>query len=300
MMRRAIKAINIVLGILIVGSLALIAREAALLKMRPADKARAEGLEGALTPASLASIPDFESIAGSGAFGGGSFLLIERAGGTSAGTGLAPSDITLVGTVSGPSGGSYAVLQRKDAKKQELFAKGEKAFDLGVITAIEEDRIVVNAGGRSVTLLMPHEIRREAPLSGPYAPSNNAQKAASQPPAFPVRNAVTQKSGSEWVIDQRALQSVLGNMGKVLTDARLLPYSDNGKVAGFRLSEVKPAGVFGVMGLKNGDILLKVNDFNIDSPEKGVQLLNGLRGETSVSLDIIRGGAPQKLNYQIR
>lgn len=297
MMKRAIKAINIVLGVLIAGSLALIAREALLLKMRPPEKARAQTLETA-PAAALASIPDFESIARSGAFGSGSFLLIERAGGTSAGAGQAPSDIILVGTVSGPSGGSYAVLQRKDAKKQELFAKGEKAFDLGVITAVEEDRVVVNANGRSVTLLMPHEIRREA--AGPYAHSNNAQKAASQPPSFPVRNAVTQKSGGEWVIDQRALQSVLGNMGKVLTDARLLPYSDNGKVAGFRLSEVKPAGVFGVIGLKNGDILLKVNDFNIDSPEKGVQLLNGLRGETSVSLDIIRSGAPQKLNYQIR
>lgn len=299
MMKRAIKAINIVLGVLIAGSLALIAREALLLKMKPPEKARAQILEAAPPQASLASIPDFEAISRSGAFGSGSFLLIER-GGKGAGTGQAPSDIILVGTVSGPDGGSYAVLQRKDAKKQELFAKGEKAFDLGVITAVEEDRVVVNANGKSVTLLMPHEIRREVPAAGPYAPSNNAQKAASQPPSFPVRNAVTQKPGGEWVIDQRALQSVLGNMGKVLTDARLLPYSDNGKVAGFRLSEVKPAGVFGVIGLKNGDILLKVNDFNIDSPEKGVQLLNGLRGETSVSLDIIRSGAPQKLNYQIR
>lgn len=299
MMMRAIKAVNIVLGMLIVGSLALMAREALLLKMKPPDKARAQ-MAGA-PAASLASVPDFESIAGSGAFGSGSFLLIERAGGASADSGTTPSDITLVGTVSGPDGVSFAVFQRRGAKKQELFAKGEKAFELGVITAIEEDRVVVNAGGRSVTLLMPHEIRRDAPATGPYSPSSpGAQKAASQPPSFPVQNAVTQKSGSEWVIDQRALQSVLGNMGKVLTDARLLPYSDNGKVAGFRLSEVKPAGVFGVMGLKNGDILLKVNDFNIDSPEKGVQLLNGLRGETSVSLDIIRGGTPQKLNYQIR
>jgi len=297
MIRRAIKAVNIILGLSVIVCLALIARESAVLKMKPAGKGRAKAVETQPSPAPSVSVPDLEMIAGSGAFGASPFLLIEtagRPGGDAAA--FAPSDVVLAGTVSGPFGGSFAVLQKKGAKRQELFAKGEKAFDLGVITAIEEDRVLVNAGGRTLTLLMPHEIRREAPPSGPGASAQEAQNGQS----LPVQNAVTQRSGNEWVIDQRALQGVLGNMGKVLTDARLLPYSDNGKVAGFKLSEVKPAGVFGVMGLKNGDILLKVNDFNIDSPEKGVQLLNGLRGETSVSLDIIRGGAPQKLNYQIR
>lgn len=298
MIRRAIKAVNIILALAVIVCLALIARESAVLKMKPAGKGRAKAVKTAPSPAPSVSVSGLEMIAGSGAFGAGPFLLIEAAGrpGKDA-TAFAPSDVVLTGTVSGPFGGSFAVLQKKGAKRQELFAKGEKAFDLGVITAIEEDRVLVDAGGRTLTLLMPHEIRREAPPSGSGASASpEAQKGLS----LPVQNAVTQRSGNEWVIDQRALQGVLGNMGKVLTDARLLPYSDNGKVAGFKLSEVKPAGVFGVMGLKNGDILLKVNDFNIDSPEKGVQLLNGLRGETSVSLDIIRGGAPQKLNYQIR
>jgi len=89
-------------------------------------------------------------------------------------------------------------------------------------------------------------------------------------------------------------------MDKVLTDARLLPYSDGGKIIGFRISEIKPGGVFSLIGIQNGDVLLRVNDYEINSPEKGVQLLNGLKGESRLSLDLIRNSQPLKLQYQIR
>ena len=52
--------------------------------------------------------------------------------------------------------------------------------------------------------------------------------------------------------------------------------------------------------VKQGDVLLRVNDYEINSPEKGVQLLNGLKGESRLSLDLIRNSQPLKLQYQIR
>ena len=101
-------------------------------------------------------------------------------------------------------------------------------------------------------------------------------------------------------MDRRALDEALSDMGKLLTQARILPYRVNGATKGFRLSSVHRSGVFALIGLRSGDILLKVNDYPIDSPEKGIQLLSGLKGESSIELDILRGGKPTKLNYEIR
>ncbi|MEK6532240.1 MAG: PDZ domain-containing protein, partial [Deltaproteobacteria bacterium] len=95
-------------------------------------------------------------------------------------------------------------------------------------------------------------------------------------------------------------ETVRGNMGKVVTDARLMPYSEEGKISGFKISEIKQGGVFSLIGLREGDVLVKVNDYAIDSPEKGVQLLTGLKGETSLTLDIIRNNKAKQLHYQIQ
>ena len=102
------------------------------------------------------------------------------------------------------------------------------------------------------------------------------------------------------MIDQRALNASLDNVGQAMTDARLLPSMKEGKVEGFRVSEVKPAGIFGMVGIKNNDVLLHINDFPIDSPDKAIQSFVSLKGQSRIKLDLIRDGQPVTLNYDIR
>jgi general secretion pathway protein C len=103
-----------------------------------------------------------------------------------------------------------------------------------------------------------------------------------------------------YVIDQRALTAALDNIGQAMTDARLLPNAKDGKVEGFNLSEVKPAGIFGMVGLKDGDTLMKINNVVFDSPDKAMQAFASLKGQNRVKLDLMRDGRPLTLNYDIR
>jgi len=281
---------NVILGVCIFAVCALLAREYIVWKYRPLAGDGMSVAGQAVKAQSSAGLARYRSIGG-GLFGKADINLISVA--ESSGE-AAPSvgDISLLGTVVGRSGMSYAVFQATQTKKQEVSRVGDKVFDLGVLRSIETDRATVDSNGRMLTFYLPQE---KPPGAG--SPEIRPSTPVSPSGRF---SGVSRKSGSEWVIDQRALNNVLNDMGKVLTDARLLPYIDNGKVTGFRVSEIKPEGVFNLIGLKNGDILVKVNDYNIDSPEKGVQLLTGLRGESRISLDVIRNGQPTKLNYQIR
>ena len=186
----------------------------------------------------------------------------------------------------GELAGQYGIMSIPALK---VFKNGEEVFNRGILTNIEYHRAVVRSNSRTFTYSMPFEEVGETP-------SERQQEAVANQPLSLVQKV----REYEWAIDRRALNNMLNDMDKVLTDARLLPYSDSGKVIGFRIGEVKPNGVFRLIGLQNGDILLKVNDYEINSPERGLQLLNGLRGETKVSLDIIRNGKPARLQYQIR
>ena len=216
--------------------------------------------------------------------------LIERTpAGSGDGASAPPADVTLVGTVAGPSGTSYAIFFDKQSNKQKVLRIGEDVFNIGILKAVSPISVDIDAQGRILTFYLPFN---KPPVGA------GVQTQAPQPSGG---KGISRSGGdNSWVIDQRALNAVLNDMEKVLTDARLLPYMEGGKIVGFRMSEVKPNGIFGMIGLKNGDVLLKVNDFPIDSPEKGVQLLNGLRGESQITLDIIRGNRPQRLSYQIR
>jgi general secretion pathway protein C len=241
----------------------------------------------------------FKRIASSGVFGKGDFSFIEPDKKAEAGVFLdLEAEITLVGTVVGPSNASFAIFEDNKTRKQEVIAKGDKVFDIGVLSGIEKDKAVVDVNGRPSVIYMPEDRppkKTEKEVRADIGPSGASEGLAG------IAKGITQRPGEGgFTIDSRALDTVLANMGKVLTDARLMPYSEDGKIAGFRVSEIKPGGVFSLIGLREGDVLVKVNDYAIDSPEKGVQLISGLKGETRLTLDIIRNNRPKQLNYQIR
>ena len=106
----------------------------------------------------------------------------------------------------------------------------------------------------------------------------------------------SKKTGdNRWVISQKAVLNALDDMGSVLTSARLTPRVKNGVVEGFLVTEIKPRGIMDAVGLKNGDILKRVNGYEMTSPERAIQVLTALKGETSFDLDIVRNGRPREL-----
>ncbi|MCK5235738.1 MAG: hypothetical protein KAR06_02040 [Deltaproteobacteria bacterium] len=213
------------------------------------------------------------------------------------------TSITLVGIVFGSERNSYAIFEDKKRRKQDLFKKGAEVFNVGVVDEINKDSVVVLSNGTPYTYVLPSKnsasptpvvssVTRRMKRS-PIA--SNSQKGSALDPTFSKRISET-----DWVIDQRSLDKALADMGTILTDARLLPYSEDGVIKGFTVSEVKPLGLFGLIGLKNGDILLRINNYPVDSMEKGMQLFNGLKGENNIAVDLLRRNKNVTLNYEIR
>ncbi|HWI41931.1 MAG TPA: type II secretion system protein N, partial [Verrucomicrobiae bacterium] len=198
----------------------------------------------------------------------------------------APADLVLLGTAVGSFRETFALVRKGGSGEERVFRLGDSVFDAGRLVSVAKESITLSAGGTKRVINTP-----AAPSAGP-----------SPPPAAPsATNALATSTGSgSYVIDQRALNAALDNIGQAMTDARLMPYMKDGKVEGFRASEVKPQGIFGMVGLKNGDILLRLNDFPIDSPERAIQSLASLKGQSRLKLDMIRDGQPVSFTYDIR
>ncbi|HEX9023619.1 MAG TPA: type II secretion system protein GspC [Geobacteraceae bacterium] len=196
-------------------------------------------------------------------------------------------DLVLLGTAIGSFRETFALIQKTSSKEERVFRLGDRVFDLGSLVAVKKEEAEIQAGPQRIKLLTP--------MAAAAAGEKPAEAAGAAPGALAISSG-----GGNYVVDQRALNAALDNIGQAMTDARLLPSMKDGKVEGFRVSEVKPSGVFGMVGIKNGDVLLRINDFAIDSPDKAMQSFVSLKGQNRIKLDLIRDGQPTTLNYDIR
>jgi general secretion pathway protein C len=198
-------------------------------------------------------------------------------------TGLAVQSLLyrLIGTVEGTNF-SGAVLE--DAIGQTFYSINQKLPDGSMIVKVK--RV-------SVTIKKPDGSTVELQVIDDTTIVNVGSGGPNNP-------GVKKISDGKWMVDQKEVASSAANMSQILTQARALPYLENGKTTGFRLSEIVPGSIYEKIGLQNGDVIQKVNSQDVDDPGKFFQLYQGLQNEQNISIDVLRGGQRQTLNYEIR
>lgn len=199
-------------------------------------------------------------------------------------------DLRLLGTLAGPGHLSYAILADKTAR-QEVFKIGEKVFDAGTLSKVEKERVFIESNGTRIEVPFVE-------LGIAAEPAQKTQAAASSG-GFSPQSVISSGAGT-YIVDQKAILQAIEKPQQLMTDARLQPNVSSGKQEGFVLREVKPNGIYHALGLKNNDILLRINNFDIAGPETALQAFTALRGMDRVALDVVRGGARMTLTYQIR
>jgi len=289
-MTRTVTIINILLGIVCVALLAAIVANG--LSRRLDVKLLPKSGKGVAAPApsapKTADLAYYSPILANGLFGRSTQGQLTPIVNTpsSAAPATAPTELLLLGTATGSFRETFALVRHTARQEERVFRLGDLVFDAGRLVQVTREQAFIVVNGKKVELLTPMS------LSSAAAP-------AQQPAGHPT-GGVTSTGAGSFVIDQRALNAALDNISQAMTDARLLPSQKDGKVEGFRASEVKPSGVFAMIGIKNGDVLLRLNDFPIDSPDKALQSFIALKGQNRLKLDMIRDGRPATFNYDIR
>lgn len=295
-MQKWVVPFNIFLTFLVVAALALIASDlvsSRLAKLYPKTEKKVAGPSSSSMVAE--DLMSFSHILEKGLFGkatqGKLTPIIQQQKGPATAAAPAPSlsDLILLGTAVGSFRETFALIQ-KAGKEERVFRLGDTVFDTGPLVSVRKDSVEILVSGKRVKVYSPT-------AAGADTTAKQPQPAGAMPGGSGLAAPM---GGGNYVIDQRALNASLDNIGQAMTDARLLPSMKDGKVEGFRASEVKPQGIFGTIGIKNGDILRAINDFPIDSPEKAIQSFASLKGQTRIKLDLIRDGQPTTFNYDIR
>lgn len=191
--------------------------------------------------------------------------------------------VALLGTVFGPQGGIMAILEDLSTKKQNLYRMGDQVPTVGALSAIEKDRVLFREGTQEewldLALTITQQVRSDA-----------ATAASVSRPSTPQRR----------ILDRREIDAALADPTRLLTQAQAVPYLTDGKLDGFRLYSVMPLGFFDKIGLQTNDLLQRINGVEILDPGMLLSLLQQLRNERTVRVDIVRNAQRQTLTYEIR
>ncbi len=187
----------------------------------------------------------------------------------------------LIGTVEGDV---FAGAVLEDASGQAFYRINQKMTDGSRIVKVLRDRVT---------------IRREDGTTATIQLVDDTKIVAMAKPSGGL-SGVRKLSENKFAVDQREIAASTENMSQLLTQARALPYVEQGKTVGFRISEIVPGSLYEKIGLQNGDVIQKINSQDVDDPGKFFQLYQGLKEERNISIDVLRGGQRQTFTYDIR
>jgi general secretion pathway protein C len=105
---------------------------------------------------------------------------------------------------------------------------------------------------------------------------------------------------NEYIVDRAEVDNAFENMSNLFTQVRAVPHFEGGRSTGFRLFAIRQGSLFDKIGLKNGDIIQRINDADLNDPSRALALMQDMRNEEELTVEVIRNRQPQTLHYRFR
>ncbi len=198
----------------------------------------------------------------------------------------APLSLKLRGTAH-VDGRDYAVFEDPAAGTQDVFSVGERVFDGPKLVSVDEQRAVLLYQGRRTTIELSNE-------------EEGTEEPAAAGAAATSGGGIRKTGKDTYLVDRREVEHTIENLNTVVTQMRAIPYLRDGKSLGFRVFNIHPGSIFDRMGLRNGDVIQRVNGTELSSPANAMGLLDGISDAEEIRVELLRNNRPQVLSYRIQ
>ena len=191
--------------------------------------------------------------------------------------------LRLLGVVLGSERGVFAIVEELATKRQVLYRLHDQIPDLGEVSAIRRDGLVIRSGDQEELLELSTADKPPAPVVTAGVPIPAA-------PGVPIKK----------VIDRREVEAAMADLPKLLTQARAVPFMVNGAPNGYRMDYIAPASFYEKIGIQYGDVLQRVNGVDVRDPSTMLSLFQQLKNERTVKVDMVRNNQKTTMTFELR
>jgi general secretion pathway protein C len=127
-------------------------------------------------------------------------------------------------------------------------------------------------------------------------PFESSRRPSPPPRSFP---RLTRVGPYTYEMHRTTLDGLLEDQAQLMRSARVVPEQRDGKIAGVRIFGVRPGTLMDAIGFENGDMLLRVNGYDVTSPDHALEAYARLRSSDRLYVEIERRGTPITITYRI-
>lgn len=168
-----------------------------------------------------------------------------------------------------------------------------------VIIAIEIDRVFVRrASGKEEQLMLALDDNPNAPPE----PAAAFTPGEEEPAVDPAASGIKPVDGNKFIISRERVDATLADLNKVLTQARAIPFTDPATKAsaGFKIVAIKPNSIYRELGIRNGDVIQRINGNELNTFEAALGMFQAIKTESNFSIDFLRRGVKKSHSYEIQ
>lgn len=204
--------------------------------------------------------------------------------------------LKLWGTITGEDGMTRAVIEDQTKSKQNFYRAGDEVSTAKVKMILRE-KVILSVKGEDQILEIekPASRAKRAPAMR-AAPGETPPRAA--PPSAP-------RSSASRAPTRRAIRVKLSRLGSISEDpedwsnyAATAPYNGDDGENGLKLSKITPSSPLRRLGIRNGDVVMTLNDEPVAALDDLVKPLTEISAGEEMSLKIKRRGRERKLDFK--
>jgi general secretion pathway protein C len=204
--------------------------------------------------------------------------------------------VKLLGTlVAGSPQWSFASIQDMVTQRSQTYMVDNELQGAKVLEIERERVIILNNGRREFIDGQPGDGAVAYTPPPPMATANTAP-----PPGAGLGSGIRAVSDNEYEVPRAEIDKTLNNLNDVAMQARIVPAFKDGQAVGFKLFSIRPDSIYSKIGVQNGDVIRRINGFDLNSPEKALEVYSKMKDASRIEIEIERNGAPIRKSYNVR
>ncbi len=192
-------------------------------------------------------------------------------------------NLSLIGVYSAQPMDRAIAIVSANGKPEEVFRIGDTITGNARLLEVLPTEIVIDNGGKREIVKLPEQVAS----SGSTAGLENLPGASVQNQTAGVQNGAP----IELPESPKEIRDTLARNPAMLNKlVSAVPYRENGRILGYRLTPKQSGGLLETNGILPGDVVTRVNGIALANQKNGIRALRKLVKATSVDLTILRDG----------
>ncbi len=194
-------------------------------------------------------------------------------------------NLALIGVyAANPADQALAIISA-NGKPEEVFRVGESVIGRAILQEVRTSEVVIDNGGREEILKLPEKVASTGRSVGlenlPGANPSSSQANNQGGNASPIQLPDSPKAIRDTLVKNPAMLNKL---------VSAVPYRENGRILGYRLTPKQNAAILEANGVLPGDVVTRVNGIALANQKNGIRALRKLVKASSIDLTILRDG----------